>query len=67
MAIEDSELADYYKLQYTATRLEDLPRKDTMQRLAEWLNIKYLDFNPQKSVKDMCKDAWNFQLKFTKC
>ena len=43
IAIEDSELADYYKLQYTATRLEDLPRKDTMQRLAEWLNINYQD------------------------
>jgi hypothetical protein len=43
MALEDSEIADYYKLQYTATRLEDLPRKDTMQKLAKWLNIEYSD------------------------
>jgi hypothetical protein len=43
MALEDSEIADSYKLEYTATRLEDLPRKDVMQKLAEWFNIKYSD------------------------
>ena len=30
------------------------------------LSQKYLEFYPKKKIEDMCKDAWNFQLKFNK-
>jgi hypothetical protein len=43
MALEDSELADVYGLEYTATRLEDLPRKEIMMKIAEWLGVDYLE------------------------
>lgn len=51
MALEDSELADYYGLQYTATRLEDLPRRDILEKLAEWLNINF--------ENSMLESTWN--------
>lgn len=41
MALEDSALAEELGLEYTATRLEDLPREDTMRELAAWLGIEY--------------------------
>lgn len=41
MALEDSELADEFGLDYTATRLEDLPREDVMRDLAAWLGVDY--------------------------
>ncbi|MBK9444592.1 MAG: sulfotransferase [Betaproteobacteria bacterium] len=41
MALEDSELADEFGLDYTATRLEDLPREDVVRDLATWLGIDY--------------------------
>lgn len=30
------------------------------------LSQKYLEFYPKNKVEDMCKDAWNFQLRFNK-
>ncbi len=41
MALEDSELADEFGLDYTATRLEDLPREDVVRDLAAWLGVDY--------------------------
>lgn len=41
MALEDSELADEFGLDYTATRLEDLPREDVVKELAAWLGVNY--------------------------
>ena len=41
MALEDSELAQCLGLDYTATRLEDIPREDTMRALAQWLGVQY--------------------------
>lgn len=43
MALEDSELARRLGLDYTATRLEDLPREDIMRSIADWLGIDYAD------------------------
>lgn len=41
MALEDSEVADKFNLEYTATRLEDVPREDVMVKLANWLGVSY--------------------------
>lgn len=41
MALEDSALAEELGLDYIATRLEDLPREDTMRELAAWLGVAY--------------------------
>lgn len=41
MALEDSEQADEFGLDYTATRLEDLPREDVVRDLAAWLGVDY--------------------------
>lgn len=41
MALEDSELAQRLGLDYTATRLEDIPREDTMRAFAQWLGVEY--------------------------
>jgi len=43
MALEDSALAEELGLDYIATRLEDLPREDTMRELAAWLGVDYRD------------------------
>jgi hypothetical protein len=41
MALEDSQLADELGLDYTAIRLEDLPREDILRELATWLGVEY--------------------------
>ena len=41
MALEDSELADEFGLDYTSIRLEDLPREDILRDLASWLGVDY--------------------------
>ncbi len=41
MALEDSELADQFGLEYTAVRLEDLPREEVMIEIADWLGVRY--------------------------
>jgi Sulfotransferase family len=41
MALEDSEIAQHLGLEYTSTRLEDLPREDIMRELAKWLGVEY--------------------------
>ncbi len=43
MALEDSALAEELGLDYIATRLEDLPREDTMREFAAWLGVDYRD------------------------
>ncbi len=43
MMLEDSELGVKLKLDYTATRLEDLPREDTLRAFASWLGVDYCD------------------------
>ena len=41
MILQESELADEFNLEYTTTRLEDLPREDVVRELASWLNVDY--------------------------
>lgn len=41
MALDDSASADIWGLEYTATRLEDLPREDVIRDLARWLGIEF--------------------------
>jgi hypothetical protein len=43
MMLEDSLLADEFGLDYTAVRLEDLPREDVIRELATWLGVDYID------------------------
>lgn len=50
MALQDSKLADDFKLEYTAIRLEDLPREDVMRELADWLGVDFQD--------SMLKSTW---------
>lgn len=41
MALEDSALAAELGLDYTATRLEDIPREDAMRAFADWLGVDF--------------------------
>ena len=41
MVLQESEIADEFNLQYTTTRLEDLPREDVIRDLALWLGVEY--------------------------
>jgi hypothetical protein len=41
MVLQESEIADEFNLQYTTTRLEDLPREDVIRELALWLGVEY--------------------------
>ena len=43
MALEDSALAIELGLDYTATRLEDIPREDAMRAFADWLGVDFLE------------------------
>jgi hypothetical protein len=50
MAFEDSELADKFNSEYTAIRLEDLPREEVMGNLANWLGVDFKN--------SMLKSTW---------
>jgi len=39
--LADTEPCETWSVRYTAVRLEDVPREDTMQAVAEWLGISY--------------------------
>lgn len=71
MALEDSILADIYGLEYTAVRLEDLPREEIIKKLANWLNIEFnetmlrstwagLDWHGDRiSIKKFASTGWS--------